>query len=110
MKKTNVEFEMNEDLKTKFDDVCKDLGLEPDTAMNIFAQKMVNEQAVPFEINQKDIPVDEDEERRALIKKVVKGSLIGAGIGLAVSGVCRLIVHFAKKEVRKEEKKLFFWK
>ncbi|EOS61895.1 RelB/DinJ family addiction module antitoxin [Firmicutes bacterium M10-2] len=110
MEKATMDIEMNEDLKENFDAVCKDLGLDPQTAINIFAKKMVNEQAVPFEITEKDYPIDEDEERKARCKKIAKGALIGAGIGLACSGIVRLIVRFAKKEVRKEEKKLLFWK
>ena len=110
MEKTNMDLEMNKELKTKFDEVCEDVGMEPQTAINIFAQKMVNEQAMPFEVTAKDYPVDEEAVRKERIEKIAKGALIGAGIGLAVSGLVKLIVHFAKHEVRKEERKLMFWK
>jgi DNA-damage-inducible protein J len=47
-----------------------------DTAIGIFAQKMVNEEGMPFEVTEKDLPVDEEAERRA--KRLKTAGIIGA--------------------------------
>ena len=97
MAQTNVVIEMNEKLKNQFDTICEDLGMDAETAMNIFAQKMVNEQQMPFEITAKDYPVDEDELRKERMKKILASAAIGAGIGFTLSMVIRLSAHFARK-------------
>ena len=98
MAQTNVVIEMNEKLKNQFDTICEDLGMDAETAMNIFAQKMVNEQQMPFEITAKDYPVDEDELRKERMKKILASAAVGAGVGLALSLVIRMTVFFTKRE------------
>ena len=50
MAKANVNIEMDADLKEKFEEFCDDMGLDMNTAFNIFAKKVVNEYRIPFEI------------------------------------------------------------
>lgn len=110
MENKEMNVAMNPKLQDKFNTVCEDLGMDPQEAINIFAQKMVNEQAVPFEINENDYPVDEDEKKKEMIVKIFKVTGIVSAIVLVSTLIGKLIVHLAKKEIRKEETKLFFWK
>lgn len=41
---------MDADLKEDFDSLCKELGMNASTAINIFARTMVRENRIPFEI------------------------------------------------------------
>ncbi len=76
MTRVNVPIEMNEDLYDKMQELCEELGLDVDTAIGIFAQKMVNEEGMPFEVTEKDLPVDEEAELRA--KRLKTAGIIGA--------------------------------
>ena len=86
MTRVNVPIEMNEDLYDKMQELCEELGLDMDTAIGIFAQKMVNEEGMPFEVTEKDLPVDEDAERKTAGIIGAIAALIGlvTGILLAV--------------------------
>jgi DNA-damage-inducible protein J len=42
---------IDEDLKRDFDSVCKDLGISMNSAVVIFAKKMVREKRIPFEVS-----------------------------------------------------------
>ena len=53
MTRVNVPIEMNEDLYDKMQELCEELGLDMDTAIGIFAQKMVNEEGMPFEVTER---------------------------------------------------------
>ena len=97
MAQTNVVIEMNEKLKDQFDTICSDLGMDAETAMNIFAQKMVNEQQMPFEITAKDYPVDEEALRKERMKKILASAAIGAGVGFTLSMFIRMSAYFARK-------------
>jgi DNA-damage-inducible protein J len=50
MSQANINIRMDEDLKQKFDAMCKELGLNMTTAVTIFARQVVREQAIPFRI------------------------------------------------------------
>ena len=82
MANTNVSFEMNEKLRDEMAELCEELGMEIDDAFQLFARKMVNEQDIPFEVTEKELPVSEKEEA---VRTIVKWSAI-------VAGVCALIV------------------
>lgn len=45
---------INKDLKTKSDSLFLSLGLDTNTAVNIFLTKCINEGGIPFEIKEKD--------------------------------------------------------
>ena len=82
MANTNVSFEMNEKLRDEMAELCEELGMEIDDAFQLFARKMVNEQEIPFEVTEKELPVSEKEEA---VRTIVNWSAI-------VAGVCALIV------------------
>ena len=41
---------MREEIKKEFDKICHDFGMNPSTAINVFAHFVVREKRVPFEI------------------------------------------------------------
>lgn len=46
-----VNFRMDKDVKEKFEALCKDLGLNMSTAFNIFANTMIRQRKIPFEVS-----------------------------------------------------------
>ena len=51
MAQTMVNFRMDEELKKKMEETCKDLGLSMTTAFTIFAKKMIRERRIPFDVS-----------------------------------------------------------
>ena len=51
MSQTMVNFRMDEDVKRKMEQACKDMGMSMTTAFTIFAVKVGNERRIPFEIS-----------------------------------------------------------
>lgn len=95
MAKTNISIEMSDKLADRFDKTCEDLGITPEEAMNIFAQKVVNEDGIPFEITEDDYP-----EEETFLEKVCKIMRIIAIAAAAVSAIVLLIQLLAKKKKR----------
>lgn len=94
MAQTNISFEMNDKLATRMEDVCEDLGLTMEEAFQIFANRIVREDGIPFEVKEEDYPRDEKEVQ---LKKVLK---IGASIAAAlvlIKGIFCVIHHFGRK-------------
>ena len=50
MSQTMVNFRMDEDVKRKMEQACKDMGMSMTTAFTIFATKVAREHRIPFEI------------------------------------------------------------
>ena len=50
MSQTMVNFRMDEDVKRKMEQACKEMGMSMTTAFTIFAVKVGNERRIPFEI------------------------------------------------------------
>ena len=50
MPQSNLHLRIDEDLKQKFDAMCKELGLNMTTAVTMFAKAVVQREAIPFEI------------------------------------------------------------
>ena len=46
-----VNFRMDEELKKKMEQTCKEMGLSISSAFTMFAAKVTREQRIPFEIN-----------------------------------------------------------
>lgn len=88
MAQTNVSFEMNEKLRDEMAELCDELGMSIDDAFQIFARKMVNEQEVPFEITEKELPGNDSDE---VLVKVLKWTSIAALCAAAVALIVRLI-------------------
>ncbi len=51
MAQVMVNFRMDEDLKRKMEQTCKEMGLSISAAFTMFAAKVTREQRIPFEIN-----------------------------------------------------------
>ena len=41
---------MDDDLKREFGEVCKEIGLTPSAAINVFAKAVVRQGGIPFEV------------------------------------------------------------
>ena len=69
MAQTMVNFRMDEELKKKMEETCKDLGLSMTTGFTIFAKKMIREKRIPF-----DVSVDPfySENNMSYLKKIVE--------------------------------------
>ena len=66
----NVNFKMNDELKSEFETACERMGLNVSTVLNLFAREVVKEQGIPFKISCKPnigTIEDYDEEKGALI-------------------------------------------
>ena len=51
MAQVMVNFRMDEDLKRKMEQTCKEMGISISAAFTMFAAKVTREQRIPFEIN-----------------------------------------------------------
>ena len=51
MSQTMVNFRMDEEVKRKMEQACKEMGMSMTTAFTIFAVKVGNERRIPFEIS-----------------------------------------------------------
>lgn len=51
MPQAMVNFRMDEELKKKMEEVCKEMGLSMTAAFTIFATKVSREKRIPFEIS-----------------------------------------------------------
>ena len=47
----NVNFKMNNELKSDLESVCERLGLSVSTVLNLCAREIVKEQGIPFKIS-----------------------------------------------------------
>ena len=86
MAQTMVNFRMDEELKKKMEETCKDLGLSMTTAFTIFAKKMIREKRIAF-----DVSVDPfySESNMSYLKKIV---------GEIESGKAVLVEHELKED------------
>lgn len=55
MAQVNVNFRMDEDVKKRMEQACKEMGLSMTTAFTMFATKVGNEKRIPFEIAAKPL-------------------------------------------------------
>ncbi len=92
MAQTNVSFEMNTKLYDEMTKLCNDLGMDTDEAFQLFAQKMVNEKQIPFEVTLKDIPAKVTEEK---VFHFVKLTVIVATIAAAMAVIIKLFRQLA---------------
>ncbi|MBO5179992.1 MAG: type II toxin-antitoxin system RelB/DinJ family antitoxin [Clostridia bacterium] len=53
MEKVTISVRIDKDVKEQFEIACKSMGLNISDAINIFARKVVSEQAIPFEVKLK---------------------------------------------------------
>lgn len=50
-----ISFRMDSDLKNIFSDICEQLGLTTTAAFTMFAVKVIQERAIPFDIKLKEV-------------------------------------------------------
>ncbi len=55
MAQTNINIQMDEELKKNFDMICTELGLNMTAAINVFARAVVCKHGIPF-----DLTIDDD--------------------------------------------------
>lgn len=51
--KVTVSVRIDKEVKEQFEQMCKSMGLNISDAINIFARKVVTEQAIPFDVKLK---------------------------------------------------------
>lgn len=51
MAQTSINIRTDENLKTQFDSVCSELGLNLSAAINVFMRAVVRERGIPFKIS-----------------------------------------------------------
>lgn len=88
MAQTNVSFEMNEKLRDQLAELCDELGMDIEDAFQLFARKMVNEQEIPFEVTEKELPVDERDEK---VIRFVRWTVLVAAIAGSIALLIKLI-------------------
>lgn len=49
-KTTTLSFRINDDVKKQFEKTCEAMGLSASDALNIFVKKVIQEQAIPFDL------------------------------------------------------------
>jgi len=68
---------MDADIKQRFDEFCENVGMNPSTAINLFARAVVKERRIPFEIS--DDPFYSESNQIALresIKQLNEGKVV----------------------------------
>jgi len=51
MAKININFKLDEDIKNDMESACSEMGISMSTAFTLFAEKVVGERRIPFEIS-----------------------------------------------------------
>ncbi len=92
MAQTNVSFEMNTKLHDQMAQLCDELGMDIDDAFQLFAQKMVNEKKIPFEVTLNDIPAGTSEEK---VLHFVKWTVIVATTVSVIAVIIKLFRRFS---------------
>lgn len=93
MAQTNVSFEMNEKLRDEMAELCDELGMNIDDAFQIFARKMVNEQEIPFEVTEKELPASDKEE---VVVRILKWTSIAALCAATIALIVSLFKAFKR--------------
>ena len=83
MADTIVSIRMDSELKNQFEALSSDVGMTMTTAFVIFAEKIVSEQRIPFEISS-EIP-------NATTRKAVEDTRKGIGLSRGFSSVKELM-------------------
>ena len=63
MEKTVVNFRIDKTTKKEMEEICEDIGISVGTAFNIFAEKLVRERRIPFELDSDPFYSKENIER-----------------------------------------------
>lgn len=60
MSKITFTVPMEENLSREFESICAEIGLDPETAFNLFAREAVRERKIPFDVSASDPDSQED--------------------------------------------------
>ena len=80
---TNVNIRMDKELKKQFETFCNDVGMSMTTAFTIFANKVVREYRIPFEVSA--------EMPNAETRKALDDARKGIGLSKAYNSVEELM-------------------
>ena len=53
-KLATISARVDKDVKKQFETTCESMGLSVSAALNIFVRKVINEQAIPFDVTLKN--------------------------------------------------------
>lgn len=70
MAMVNVNIRMDKDLKTRFEEFCKNIGMTMSTAVSVFARESVEERRIPFTIKEHVDPFYSDSNMKFLMKNI----------------------------------------
>lgn len=60
---------IEDDVKSEFSAICKEIGMSPSTAITIFAKAVIRERGIPFRLTAADVPsVKTQEEHEAICR------------------------------------------
>ncbi|NBI67616.1 type II toxin-antitoxin system RelB/DinJ family antitoxin [Pseudoflavonifractor sp. 60] len=76
MAQTTLSVRMDEDVKSRFDAFCAEVGMNASVAVNIFVKKTLLEQRIPFEISADPFW---NEANQAVLRRSVAQLDIGKG-------------------------------
>ena len=69
MAQAMINFRMDSDEKSMFEDICEQLGLTVTSALKIFAKKVIRERRIPFDVSlESDDPFYSENNMRYLSK------------------------------------------
>lgn len=74
MSKSTYSFEIDDNIKARFDELCEEFGMDGSTAFNIFARAVIREQRIPFQIRSDEDEYSLEEGRKAFyeIRREIK--------------------------------------
>ncbi len=76
MAQAMVNFRMDEDLKKKMEETCKNMGITMTVAFTMFATKVIKEQRIPFEITADPFYSEENISRlRKIVSEIDAGRI-----------------------------------
>lgn len=58
-----IVFEVDEEIKDDFENICNQLGVSTSTMLTLFVEKVANEQQIPFEVSIDPFYSRENQER-----------------------------------------------
>lgn len=53
---------IEDDVKSEFSAICKEIGMSPSTAITIFAKAVIRERGIPFQLTAADVPSAKTQE------------------------------------------------
>lgn len=78
MAQTAMTIRMDNDLKIKFNNLCEELGMSTNTAINIFARQVVRKRCIPFPIEASSVEETAVKARMAIER--MRQSAVQAGL------------------------------